>query len=171
MQFKEIRPSTLPSFHWQWHLANPWWNITTRTLMLSQCKEVPEAATTTLGIPSITAELKSTDLSWAFCVCACAISEFLAPWFRDMREKGDRELTSMSFLGSWGPPAHFPALHLSGLLTFVLSIRPVVLSEGEIRKQKSTLWFLTHFPPRPTSLSLSWVLIYHQAGVGLLSLL
>lgn len=68
--------------------------------MLSQCKEVPEAATTTLGIPSTTAELKSTDLSWAFCVCACAISEFLAPWFRDMREKGDRELTTMSFLGS-----------------------------------------------------------------------
>ena len=35
----------------------------------------------------------------------------------------------------------------------------------------STLWFLTHFSPRPTPLILSRVLICHQGGAGLLSLL
>ena len=57
------------------------------------------AARTTLSIPSTTAGLKRVDVSGAFCVYACAISAFLAPQFRAMREK-ETELTTASFLGS-----------------------------------------------------------------------
>ena len=57
------------------------------------------AARTTLSIPSTTAGLKRVDVFGAFCVYACAISAFLAPQFRAMREK-ETELTTASFLGS-----------------------------------------------------------------------
>ena len=118
-QFKEIRQRgpacTLPSFHQQRHLVSLGWNITRRTLTLSQCREVPVASRTTLSIPSTTAGLKRVDVSWAFRVYACAISAFLAPQFRDMREKGNRTHHYIITL-ILRSPADFPALHFPGSL-------------------------------------------------------